>query len=97
MDKQIRWSLKALNSFEEICSYIASDSKYYASLFAKRIIAIIKDIPKFPQAGRVVPEYNNKKLREKIYQNYRIVYRIKKNYIEIVAIIHSARQIENII
>ena len=97
MDKQIKWSLKALNNLEEIYNYIASDSKYYASLFAKRTIAIVKDIPKFPQAGRIVPEYNNKNLREKIYQNYRIVYRIKKNYIEIVAIIHSARQIKNII
>ncbi|MEW5816622.1 MAG: type II toxin-antitoxin system RelE/ParE family toxin, partial [Spirochaetota bacterium] len=44
-----------------------------------------------------VPEYNDENLREKIYENYRIVYRIKDEIIEIVAICHGARQLENIL
>jgi len=58
---------------------------------------IVKNIPYFPKSGRIVPEYKDENLREKIYQNYRIVYRIKKNLIEIVAIIHGARQFENVL
>ncbi len=53
----------------------------------------IKNIPSFPEAGRIVPEYQDKNLREKIFQNYRIVYRIKGDFIEIVTISHSARQL----
>jgi len=66
MAYKIRWSPRAASNFEDICNYIAKDSKYYASLFAKKVNAIIKTIPQFPRAGRVVPEYNNENLREKI-------------------------------
>jgi len=43
MAKKIRWSPKAADSFEEICNFIAKDSEYYASLFAKKVNAIIKN------------------------------------------------------
>lgn len=96
MAYKIRWSPRAASNLEDICTYIAKDSEYYASLFAKKIFSIIKDIPQFPKAGRIVPEYKNENIREKIYDNYRIVYRITGEFIEIVAICHGARQLENI-
>jgi toxin ParE1/3/4 len=97
MAYSIKWSPMAASHFEEICGYIAKDSRHYAVLFAKKIVSIIKTIPQFPKAGRIVPEYNDENLREKIYENYRIVYRIKDEIIEIVAIYHGARQLENIL
>lgn len=96
MAYQIKWSPRSASNLEEICEYIAKDSEYYARLFAKRIISIIKDIPKFPKAGRVVPEYNDESIREKIYQSYRIVYRLKGDIIEIAAICHGARPLKDI-
>jgi plasmid stabilization system protein ParE len=60
-------------------------------LFAKRIAALVKTIPRFPKAGRIVPEYGDENLREKIYENYRIVYRITPGWIEIAAVCHGAR------
>jgi len=96
MAQKIRWSPRAVSNFEDICNYIARDSDYYASLFAKRVDAIVKNIPQFPKAGRVVPEYGDQNIREKIYENYRIVYRIKKEMIEIAAICHAAKPLENI-
>ncbi len=86
----MRWSPKAAGQFEQICSYIASDSPHYARLFARKVNALIKTIPQFPKSGRVVPEFNNENLRERIFQNYRIVYRVKPGVIEIVAITHGA-------
>ena len=91
MAYKIRWSPRAASNFEDICSYIAKDSDYYAALFAKRVNALIKAIPQFPTAGRIVPEYKDETLREKIYENHRIVYRLKGEWIEIVAICHGAR------
>jgi plasmid stabilization system protein ParE len=96
MAKPIRWSPRAASNFEEICNYIAKDSEHYAGLFAKKINSIIKTIPQFPLGGRIVPEYKNENLREKIYQNYRIVYRIKEEVIEIVAICHGAKQLGDV-
>ncbi len=62
-------------------------------MFAKKVNEIVKNIPLFPKAGRIVPEYQDENLREKIFQNYRIVYRLKKDFIEIVIISHSARKL----
>ena len=96
MAHKIIWSPRAASNLEDICEYIARDSKYYATLFAKRIIAIVENIPKFPKSGRIVPEYNSKNLREKIHKNYRIIYRVKRNFIEIVAICHSTKPLGNL-
>ena len=96
MADRIIWSPRAALNFEEICEYIAKDSKHYSFLFAKKVNKIIKSIPQFPMAGRVVPEYRDDNLREKIYENYRIVYRVKADCIEIVAICHGAKPLENI-
>lgn len=93
MAKIIIWSPKAAESIEDICNFIAKDSEYYAAMFAKKIVAIIENIALFPKAGRVVPEYQDENLREKIFQSYRIVYRLKEDFIEIVVITHSSRQL----
>lgn len=97
MAHKIRWSPRVALNFEDICNHISKDSRYYASIFANRINHIIKNIPTHPRSGRIVPEYNDDNLREKIYENYRIVYRIKQEFIEIVAICHSARMLKEIL
>ena len=91
MAEEIKWSPRAIKGLEEICNYIHQDSPHYAAIFAKRIFSIVEGIPDFPRSGRMVPEYGIGNLREKIYQDYRIVYRIKKDLIEIVAVTHGAR------
>jgi toxin ParE1/3/4 len=96
MAYKIRWAPRAALNLEEICNYISRDSEYYASLFAKKIISIVKNIPQFPKSGRIVPEYKDDNLREIIYQNYRIVYRLKDDIVEIVAICHGAKPLEGI-
>ena len=71
MALKIKWSPRAASNLEDICDYIAKDSQYYAILFAKKVINTVKAIPQFPQSGRIVPEYGDENLREKIYEfNY---------------------------
>jgi plasmid stabilization system protein ParE len=90
MALKVKWSPRAVANIEEICNYIAKDSEYYAIHLAKKVTAMIKAIPQFPRSGRIVPEYGDENLREKIYGNYRIVYRLKEGLIEIVSICHGA-------
>ena len=97
MALKIRWSPRAVTNLEDICSYIEQDSESQAATFAKKVVDIIKSIPQFPEAGRIVPEYGNSKIREKIYKKYRIVYRIKDGHIEIVAICHGAKLLDDVI
>lgn len=85
------WAPKAAADLEEICEFISKGSEHYARTFAQKIVALIESIPEFPLAGRVVPEYQCDDLRERIFQNYRIVYRVKPEAVEIAAIVHGAR------
>ena len=96
MALKIKLSPRAASNLEESCDYIAKDSQYYAILFSKKVINIVKAIPQFPQSGRIVPEYGDEDLREKIYENYRIVYRLRGRLIEIVAICHGAKTLNAI-
>jgi plasmid stabilization system protein ParE len=92
----IRWSPKAAHQLETIVQYIAQDSERYASIFARRILQTVRSIPAYPVAGRVVPEYGDQNLREKIHQGYRIVCRLTPHAVEIVAICHGARLIQSV-
>ncbi|MCX9010673.1 MAG: type II toxin-antitoxin system RelE/ParE family toxin [Candidatus Methanoperedens sp.] len=91
---RIIWSPDAAADLEAICEYIAKDSEYYARVFAQGVINAVERLLVFPESGRIVPEYNQEDLREIIFQNYRIVYRIKSDAVEIVTITHGARLLE---
>ena len=97
MALKIRWSPRAISNLEGICDYISKDSHYYALVLARQIVGAIEAIPRFPESGRVVPEYQNQVLREKICKGYRIVYRIKSNKIEIAAITHGTKLLDDIL
>jgi plasmid stabilization system protein ParE len=86
-----------VSHFEKICDFIAEDAASYARIFACEINSLVRGIPDFPQSGRIVPEYRNPNLREKIYGEYRIVYRISSGLIEIVAICHGSRLLQNVL
>lgn len=90
MAGKIRWSPRSVANLEQACEFIARDSPHYAAVLAKRVISIVEGLPEFPRSGRVVPEYQDENLREKIFQSYRIVYRIKDDIIEVAAICHGA-------
>ncbi len=94
---KIAWSPESLSNLRSIFQYISNDSEYYAALFIQQIVNIVESIPDFPKSGRVVPEYGNENIREKIYKNYRIVYRIRRRTVEIVAITHGAKPLKDLL
>ena len=87
------WTINAKNDLKEIYEYIAIDSKYYANTFVEKIRNTTKKLKKYPNIGRIVPEYNLDEIRELIYQNYRIIYKISKKKLYIVSIFHAARDL----
>ena len=90
----MRWSLLAADDLENICSYIALDSEKYAKIVAQEIVSTVESISVFPYSGKVVPKFNPENIREKIIRNYRIIYRIHDEYVEVVRIIHQSRQLK---
>lgn len=90
---KIIWSEPAISDLENIRDYIAKDSGYYAAIFIEKIITAIEKTATFPLIGRMVPECNNKNIREVIYQNYRIIYKISNKVIFILTVIHGGRNL----
>jgi plasmid stabilization system protein ParE len=94
MDYQIVWAPRAAENLEHNCNYIAHGSEYYAALVAKRILETVESISAMPFMGRVVPEFDDENIRERIYKHYRIIYRIAGHTIEIAAIQHGAQLLD---
>ncbi len=90
---KIKWTDPAIISLRNLHGYIAKDSAIYASSFVQRIILAVERLTNFPRIGRVVPETDDETIRELLYQNYRIIYRIKSELIEILTVIHVRRDL----
>lgn len=97
MDRRIVWSPEAIEDVEAISEYISRDSVFYARSVAARIIQVARSIESFPMMGRVVRELKDETVRERLVYSYRIVYQIQPERIIIVAVIHGARLLENVL
>ncbi|MGI9068384.1 MAG: type II toxin-antitoxin system RelE/ParE family toxin [Pyrinomonadaceae bacterium] len=93
---KIVWTDPAVEDLRELHAYIARDSEMYASGFVERIILAAERLADNPKIGRVVPEANNETVREILYQTYRIIYRLKRDSIEMLSVIHGARDLEEL-
>lgn len=93
---KIVFSKIARFDLKEIIDFIKRDSIKYAYLEKRKIEEAIEKLLKHPTLGRVVPELNDENLREFIFGNYRIIYRIiSADHINIITIHHHARLIKN--
>ncbi len=60
---KVKWTPQARNDLKAIYDYIAQDSKYYAKIFKDTLLNKVEHLIKFPEMGRMVPEYNNPKTK----------------------------------
>lgn len=93
---KIVWTEPAVRDLRELHAYIARDSEMYASGFVERIVLAAERLVDYPKVGRLVPETNDEDVRELLYQKYRIIYRIKEDSIEMLSVIHGARDLEEL-
>jgi toxin ParE1/3/4 len=89
MVRIIRWTEQSAKDLELIFDFISRDSEHYATLVIKEIFKTTERLETFPESGRIVPEFNVKTVREIILGNYRIIYRLNKDAVEILTIHHS--------
>jgi addiction module RelE/StbE family toxin len=91
---KIRWTTQAADDLESIVNFISLDSQHYARLTATDIIEAVERLTVFPKSGRIVPETNVPKIREILFGNYRIIYRLRKDVIEVITVYHSSRLLD---
>lgn len=92
----IAWTEISLEDLKEIFDFIAQDSVRYATITSNKIYNEAQSVARNPYIGRVVPEFNEKFIREVIEGNYRIIYRIKNvERVDILRVYHSARLLKS--
>ena len=90
---KVFWTDTAVKHLSGIYAYIAQNSPQYARRMVDRLTRRSEQISQFPASGRIVPEFEAEQIREVIEGSYRIIYYIKPDQIDILAVIHGSQQI----
>ena len=93
MAKRVVWSARALADVESIAAYISSDSPAYAKVVVKKIVKLTRQLARFPQLGREVPEFQDQSIRELLAYSYRIIYKVESEQVIIASVIHGKRDL----
>lgn len=88
----VHWTDEAQAQLDDIFQYIARRSPGYARRVVDRLTRRSEQIAEFPLAGRTVPEVALPQLREVLEGPYRLVYHLRPDRIDVVAVFHGARR-----
>ncbi|HET8655111.1 MAG TPA: type II toxin-antitoxin system RelE/ParE family toxin [Longimicrobiaceae bacterium] len=89
----VHWTRTALRHPTAVHDYIAEDSPHYARETVDRLTRRSGQIGQFPYSGHKVPEYEEAEdVREVLEDPYRILYRIRAERVDVLAVIHTARK-----
>ena len=90
---RIFWSPLAVDRASEIAGYIAQDNPVAAKSWIGAVFKKVEGLKAFPESGRIVPETDNKAIRELIYGNYRIIYRVEAKRISVLTVRHGKQML----
>lgn len=85
---KVHWTDRAKARLRLIHEHIAQDAPLVADQVIERLVARSRQIGELPYTGREVPEYQRDDLREVLERPYRIIYRIYKQRIDVVTVMH---------
>jgi toxin ParE1/3/4 len=86
---KILWSPLAIDRASEIAQYIAQDNPDAAESWINSVFEKVEHLKDFPESGRIVPETDNMTIRELIYGNYRIIYRVEEKRLSVLTVRHG--------
>lgn len=88
---KIRFSRSAHISFQSAINFIHQDNPTAAMKFVGRVEETLLRLEKYPDSGRMIPEFPALPYREILILPYRFFYRVKGETVFIVAVWHSAQ------
>ncbi len=88
---RLEWTNPAVTDLEHIHDYVARDSAEYANALIARLILSVERLKPFPKSGRHVPEAPSTTVGELMVAGYRVIYRMRKEQVQILSVVHRAR------
>ncbi|TKB82853.1 MAG: type II toxin-antitoxin system RelE/ParE family toxin [Nitrospira sp.] len=89
---KVHWTDMAIGHLRSLHAYIGQSSPEYAQSVVDRLTRRSQQIGNFPQSGRIVPEAERPQIREVLEGSYRIMYHIKPDQVDVIAVIHGSQQ-----
>ncbi|MBV9757182.1 MAG: type II toxin-antitoxin system RelE/ParE family toxin [Alphaproteobacteria bacterium] len=94
---RVVFSDKAKADLRDIALFIARDSKVRALSFVRELRAKALDLGKMPGAFALVPRFERRGIRRRVYRRYLILYRVEESRVVVLRILHGARDYEQLL
>ena len=89
MKRGLRWTEQSVNQLSAVVDYISLSSPVYTEQVLERVVLRLRQAQQFPESGRRVPESGHADARELFEPPYRLVYRVRSDTVEVLAIVHG--------
>jgi plasmid stabilization system protein ParE len=93
----VRLSARAKRDLAEIAFFIAEDSPARAQSFVTELEEVCLQLGTMPRAFPLLPRHRRTGIRKRLYGDYLIFYLVLTKTVEIVHILHGARDYEAIL
>jgi toxin ParE1/3/4 len=94
----VRWARAASLDLIEIVEFIKGDRPEAARKLGHSFLTVASRLRRNPRQGKVVPELLEKGVadyRQLIVSSYRLLYTIRTEFIDVVAVIDGRRDVQN--
>lgn len=91
---KIVWSSQSQIDLREIRKFIARDAPETAGAYIRRLRASVARLGTYPESGSIVREAGDILLREIYFGQYRIIYEVTPNRVEVLTVYHGARLLD---
>lgn len=88
---------EAEHDLEQIATYVAEQSPQRALNLIRELRARCESLRDAPRAYPLVPRYEHTGIRRRVFGNFLIFYRIGQNRIEVIHVLHGARDYESLL
>ena len=87
----VRFTPTGRTRFLAAIAYIRRENPQAAASFRRRAEDGLRRLERFPESGRIVPEFPDLPYREVIVRPYHFFYRVREPIVWVVAVRHAAR------
>lgn len=90
---ELIWSEQAVFDVETTLQRVERTSPAYSQALGDEIREVIASIKTFPLLGAEVPEYRTPDIRERQVRNWRLIYRVDGETVELPTFVDVSRQL----
>lgn len=91
MSTKLSWTRQAREDLRAVRTHIARDAPATAAAYVRRLRVAVGRLREYPYSGQVVAEIGREDVREIVQGNYRLIYRVGEDKVDVLAVFHGAR------